>query len=113
EEQNRVPALERRARDQKAREQHGTERENDIRPPALRDRVEAIDQLAELRLDKRPAGPARAETGFAAVAGPDRVEKEETQQRRHDERDQEHANHGHHDIEPAGKEVLPHPAYRP
>ena len=56
EEQDRVQPLERRRGDQQRREQERAQGIDDVRPPALGDRIEAVDELAELGAHERPAG---------------------------------------------------------
>ena len=64
EEQPGVEALGRQPRNQQRQQQQRGEEEGQVDPPALGFRIEAVDELAELRLDERPAGADRVVRHF-------------------------------------------------
>ncbi len=110
EEQDRVQPLERRRGDQQRRQQDRAQGIDDIGPPALGDRIEAVDELTELRAHERPAGAGGVEAGVAALAFPDRVDEQEAHEGRQRQRKQRRADHGHGDVERAGEKMLAHEA---
>ena len=96
EEQAGVEALGRQPRNQQRQQQHRGEEEGQIDPPALRLRIKSIDELAEFRLDERPAGADRVpgilgQAGVAVLAAPDRIDQQESQRGNDDEPQQQRA----------------------
>ena len=92
----------------------GEQSEEDIDPPALRDRVGAVDEVVQLVPDEGPAGAALAAAGIGAAgrpvgAGPDRIDDEKLQERRNDDVEEVEHHQRQDRVEGAGKEVFPNP----
>ena len=104
EEQAGIETLGRQPRDQQRQQQQRGENEGQVHPPALGLRIEAVDELAELRLHERPARPDRAphillETCGAVLAGPDRIDQQEFHRGNDREPQQQNAADGEQDVD--------------
>ena len=103
EEQAGVEALGRQPRNQQRQQQQRGQDEGQIDPPALRLRIEAVDELREFGLDIGPAGADRMpgilrKTGVAVLAAPDRVDQQEFDGRNDREPQQQRADDGEQDV---------------
>ena len=81
-----IDALGRQARNQQRQQQNSGEKKGQIDPPTLRLGIEAVDELTEFCLDKRPAGADGmsdifGETSSAVVAAPDGVDQKKFDRR--------------------------------
>ncbi|CAM5215013.1 hypothetical protein BTHI11S_04686 [Bosea thiooxidans] len=93
-------------------------REDDVDPPALADRIGAVDEVLEAIGDIGPAGADRpadlvGEAGVAMLAGPDRIEEVEPDQARYRIHHQIEAEQGQDRVERAGEQVGPDPGPGP
>src|SRR5581483_5581404 len=108
-----VFALEGDARDRHRDEADEQEQPGEVDPPALVDRIAAIDELLELRADKGPAGPgAGLGTGLAAGPGPHRVDDRPAHQRREDQDDEGEADDREDHVADRRKQPPAEPGYR-
>jgi hypothetical protein len=110
-----VPYLVRYARNEQWNEQNDAERIGQVDPPLLGFRVEAIHELPELGRNERPAGANRAAQRFrqavgAAGAGPDRIDDEETYERRQDNDHEQEAQQRQDDVEDTAEQPPPQEA---
>src|SRR6516165_320651 len=93
----------RQARNQERQQQQGRKDKGQVYAPAFRFRVEAVDELAELCVDIRPAcanlvAGILLEAGIAICSLPHRVDEQEFKRGHHSEPDQQPAHESEQDV---------------
>ena len=117
EEIQRADVATRRRQPQQPDDAERQSEEEQIDPPALADRVEAVDEVGRPDAHERPAGAGlrlrrRSQAGVAVGSGPDRVDQEKPQQRRHRPDDEQDADQRQRHVGRARKKIAAQPAHR-